>query len=115
MLGRFQCVPADSDLDLAASLAREAGDLAAKMLREGVTTSYKTSISDVVSAADHAAEELVVSRLRDVRPEDGVVGEEGTSFAGARTWFIDPVDGTYNFLSGLPIWCAALALADADG
>jgi len=106
-------VPADSEL--AASLVRDAGTLAAQMLREGVSTSYKTSISDVVSAADHAAEELIVARLREARPDDGIVGEEGTSLTGARTWFVDPVDGTYNFLSGLPIWCAALALADADG
>ncbi len=35
--------------------------------------------------------------------------------SGARTWFVDPVDGTYNFLSGLPVWCSAIALADGDG
>jgi fructose-1,6-bisphosphatase/inositol monophosphatase family enzyme len=103
------------DLQLAASLAREAGELAAAMLVAGLETNYKTSISDVVSAADHAAEDLVVSRLRADRPADGIVGEEGTDVPGDRTWFIDPVDGTYNFLSGLPIWCSALALHDAVG
>ena len=106
-----------SDLDLAAALAREAADLAARMLAEGVTTAYKTSISDVVSAADHAAERLVVARLATERPADGIVGEEGAAqpSASGRTWFVDPVDGTYNFLSGLPTWCAAVALADSDG
>jgi myo-inositol-1(or 4)-monophosphatase len=103
------------DLALAASLVRDAGQLAARMLHDGLRTHHKTSVSDVVSAADHAAEELIASRLIDERADDGLVGEEGTSRAGARTWFIDPVDGTYNFLSGLPEWCAALALADADG
>jgi myo-inositol-1(or 4)-monophosphatase len=104
------------DLDLAASLVREAGLLAAAMRRAGLSTTRKTSASDVVSEADHAAEELIVDRLRTDRPGDGVVGEEGTSItAEGRTWFIDPVDGTYNFLSGLPFWCSALALADADG
>jgi fructose-1,6-bisphosphatase/inositol monophosphatase family enzyme len=46
-----------------------------------------------------------------------VVGEEGTDAASAsgRTWFVDPVDGTYNFLSGLPIWCSAIGLRDRDG
>jgi myo-inositol-1(or 4)-monophosphatase len=44
-----------------------------------------------------------------------LIGEEGANQPGARTWFIDPVDGTYNFAFGLPIWCAALALADAEG
>ena len=103
------------DLALAATVVREAGRLAAEMLAEGLTTQHKTSVSDVVSAADHAAEELVVSRLRAERPDDGVVGEEGTNDPRERTWFIDPVDGTYNFLSGLPLWCAAVALADAGG
>jgi myo-inositol-1(or 4)-monophosphatase len=103
------------DLALAAALVRDAGQLAARMLRDGLRTEHKTSVSDVVSAADHAAEELIATRLRDARPDDGVVGEEGTSITGARTWFVDPVDGTYNFLSGLPEWCSALALADADG
>jgi fructose-1,6-bisphosphatase/inositol monophosphatase family enzyme len=102
------------DLSLAAALVRDAGDLAARMLREGLTTEHKTSVSDVVSAADRAAEQLVGDRLRADRPDDGILGEEGTSSAGARrTWFIDPVDGTYNFLSGLPVWCSALALGTA--
>jgi fructose-1,6-bisphosphatase/inositol monophosphatase family enzyme len=103
------------DLALAAALVRDAGQLAARMLRDGLSTQHKTSVSDVVSAADHAAEELVAARLRTDRPDDGVVGEEGTSVAGERTWYLDPVDGTYNFLSGLPEWCSALALADARG
>ncbi len=104
------------DLALAADLVRAAGRLAARMLREGLTVQHKTSISDVVSAADHAAEDLVVSRLRAERPDDAIVGEEGTSDPGTgRTWYVDPVDGTYNFLSGLPTWCAAIALDDVLG
>jgi myo-inositol-1(or 4)-monophosphatase len=104
------------DLALAADLVHDAGDLAARMLRDGLTVQHKTSISDVVSAADHAAEELVVNRLRIERPDDGIVGEEGTADAGSgRTWYVDPVDGTYNFLSGLPTWCAAIALDDILG
>jgi myo-inositol-1(or 4)-monophosphatase len=103
------------DLELAATLVRSAGRLAADMLADGLTTHRKTSISDVVSAADHAAEELVVARLHIDRPDDGVVGEEGANSPGQRTWFVDPVDGTYNFLSGLSLWCSAIALADANG
>ncbi|HEY2043004.1 MAG TPA: inositol monophosphatase family protein [Jatrophihabitans sp.] len=102
------------DAALAANLVREAGLLAARMLRDGLDTMQKTSVSDVVSAADHAAEELIVRKLDQHRPEDGLVGEEGASrplAAGSdRTWLIDPVDGTYNFLIGLPYWCAAVAL-----
>jgi len=103
------------DFTLAADLVREAGLLASRMLGEGLETHYKTSVSDVVSAADHAAEELVVRRLSEARPDDGLVGEEGHSRPGARTWYIDPVDGTYNFLSGIPYWCSAVGLVDAEG
>ena len=103
------------DFSLAADLVQEAGMLAAAMLGKGLETHYKTSISDVVSAADHAAEDLVVGRLAKARPEDGLIGEEGHSRPGERTWYIDPVDGTYNFLSGIPYWCSAVGLVDADG
>ena len=103
------------DFTLAAALVRDAGLLAGRMLAEGLETQYKTSVSDVVSAADHAAEELVVARLAQERPDDGLVGEEGHSRPGLRTWYIDPVDGTYNFLSGIPYWCSAVGLVDADG
>ena len=103
------------DETLASTLVREAGTLAATMLADGLETRYKTSISDVVSAADHAAEDLVVGRLTEHRPDDGLVGEEGAARPGARTWYIDPVDGTYNFLSKIPYWCSAIGLTDADG
>jgi fructose-1,6-bisphosphatase/inositol monophosphatase family enzyme len=104
------------DVSLAADLVREAGLLASRMLAEGLDTEYKTSISDVVSAADHAAEELVATRLAESRPADGLVGEEGARRAGAgRTWYVDPVDGTYNFLSRIPYWCSAIGVADAEG
>jgi myo-inositol-1(or 4)-monophosphatase len=104
--------PAIDDFTLAADLVQAAGRLAARMLADGLETRHKSSVTDVVSAADHAAEELVVSGLRAARPADGIVGEEGTQLTGERTWFIDPVDGTYNFLSGLPYWCTALGLAE---
>jgi len=105
------------DLALAAALAKEAGTLAARMLRDGLSVERKTSITDVVSAADHAAEELIVARLRAERPDDGIVGEEGTSDSagGPRVWYVDPVDGTYNFVSGIPVWCAAVALGEEVG
>ena len=104
------------DVSLAAELVREAGTLASDMLAAGLETEYKTSVSDVVSAADHAAEELVTARLAEHRADDGLVGEEGARRTGdGRIWYIDPVDGTYNFLSGIPYWCSAVGLADEDG
>ena len=101
------------DYDLAADLVRSAGTLAADMLAEGLETRYKSSISDVVSGADEAAERLVAERLSELRPDDAVVGEEGAKRPGGhRTWYIDPVDGTYNFLSRVPYWCSAIGLVD---
>lgn len=105
-----------NDAELAARLVREAGALAHRMRSEGLEADTKTSISDVVTAADHAAERLVVETLAVERPEDGVLGEEGASRTGSsgRTWVIDPVDGTYNFVAGLDWWCSAIALTDGD-
>jgi myo-inositol-1(or 4)-monophosphatase len=105
-----------NDAELAARLVREAGTLAGRMRAEGLDAETKTSISDVVTAADRAAERLVVETLGAERPDDGVLGEEGASRAGSsgRTWVVDPVDGTYNFVAGLDWWCSAIALTDGD-
>ncbi|MCC3267681.1 inositol monophosphatase family protein [Arthrobacter gengyunqii] len=102
----------NDDFILAADLVREAGALALRMRREGLTATAKTTVSDVVTAADHAAEKLVVERIRKLRPHDGIVGEEGASVTGTsgRSWVIDPVDGTYNFFAGSTYWCSAIAL-----
>ena len=65
------------DAELAVRLVREAGALAHRMRAVGLDAETKTSISDVVTAADHAAERLVVDLLAAERPDDGVLGEEG--------------------------------------
>lgn len=108
--------PLADDAALGGSLVREAGTLAHRMRTQGVETQFKTSPSDVVTAADLAAEELIVGRLGSERPADGIVGEEGAARTGTsgRTWVIDPVDGTFNFVQGLDWWCSALALAEGD-
>ncbi len=104
------------DVGLAATLVQDAARLALAMRLRGVASEQKTSAADLVSAADRTAEALIKDRLRDERPEDGVLGEEGASVASrnGRRWVIDPVDGTFNFLSGLPTWCSAVAL-EHDG
>ncbi len=107
--------PSLDDYELAAALVREAGQLALLMRMAGLESEQKTSVSDVVTEADHAAEAYVLEQLRRCRPEDGILGEEGTSVQGTsgRTWVIDPVDGTYNFLHGSKYWCSAIALKDS--
>lgn len=105
------------DATLGRGLTRLAGAIAADMRNQGLDTEYKTSVSDVVTAADRAAEEFVAGVLEALRPTDGVLGEEGASRASqsGKTWVIDPVDGTYNFTSGLDYYCSALALIDEHG
>ena len=103
-----------ADAALAADLVREAALLASRIRAEGLDVSYKTSGSDIVTQADTAAEHLIVQQLTAERPDDAIVGEEGTSQPGTsgRTWVIDPVDGTYNFSRGSDWWCSAIALHD---
>ncbi|HCD2524393.1 inositol monophosphatase family protein [Corynebacterium striatum] len=107
----------DTDAHLAQALVYNAGRLAWRMREQGVDINQKTSVSDVVTDADRAAERFVAGVLEVVRPEDGILGEEGATrpSTSGRTWVIDPVDGTYNFSSGSDYWCSALALADAEG
>ncbi len=104
--------PAMTDAQLASALVRNAGMMALRMRAQGLEGEQKTSVSDVVTAADRAAEEYILGQLGRCRPDDGVLGEEGASRSGTsgRVWVIDPVDGTYNFLSGSTYWCSALAL-----
>jgi fructose-1,6-bisphosphatase/inositol monophosphatase family enzyme len=106
--------PRPEDVELATRLVREAGSLAHRMRAEGLETHLKTSVSDVVTAADHAAERLVADTLAAERPDDGLLGEEGADRDGStgRRWVVDPVDGTYNFVAGLDWWCSAVALTD---
>lgn len=118
-IGRHSAVELDPSLDdyqLAAALVREAGQLALLMRMAGLQSKQKTSVSDVVTAADHAAEAYVLEQLQRCRPADGILGEEGAAVAGTsgRTWVIDPVDGTYNFLHGSTYWCSAIALRDSS-
>lgn len=104
------------DAALAAQLVTEAASLAARMRTDGLTIGHKTSISDLVTDADRAAETLVVDTLAKQRPADGILGEEGAAADGTsgRRWIIDPVDGTYNFAAGMYHWCSAVALHDGD-
>src|SRR6185503_1209097 len=104
--------------EIAESVAREAG----RQLREAfagprVNVTAKSSPTDLVSEADHAAERLIRERLAAARPGDGVLGEEGGDDAGSTglKWIVDPLDGTVNFLFGIPQWGVSIACEDAEG
>jgi myo-inositol-1(or 4)-monophosphatase len=104
--------------ELAEAVAREAGH----QLRDAyagprVNVTAKSSPTDLVSEADHAAERLIRERLAAARPGDGILGEEGGDALGTTSvrWVVDPLDGTINFLFGIPQWAVSIAVEDADG
>lgn len=108
----------DEPLDIAVRLARDAGGLLLDYARGrslGVRT--KTSETDPVSDADRDAERLITEGLADAFPEDGIVAEEEGGHGGSsgRTWIIDPLDGTVNYLYGIPAWCVSIACEDEEG
>jgi myo-inositol-1(or 4)-monophosphatase len=107
----------DRDLDLrllaARAVVREAGKLAYEYFtrRAQLEVEHK-GMQDLVSVADRAVEDLIRARLRGAFPGDDLLGEEGGGTApnsGAGLWVIDPIDGTANFLRGMPYWSVALA------
>lgn len=112
-------------LEIARDVALEAAELV-RARRDGVVTvaETKTSPVDVVTEADHASEDLIRRRLAEVRPDDGFLGEEsgavgsaGDDAAGATsgvTWVVDPIDGTVNFLYGLPQYAVSVAARRGD-
>ena len=79
--------------------------------------SSKSTPTDLVSDADRKAEKFLGDFFRHERPEDGLLGEEGggrESRSGI-TWVVDPLDGTINFLFGIPVWCVSIAARDDEG
>jgi myo-inositol-1(or 4)-monophosphatase len=104
-------------LDLAVDVAREAAALVARGRATAADdVDRKSSPTDVVTAVDRASEELIVRRLLAARPDDGTLGEEGAARPGTSgvRWVIDPIDGTVNFLYGLPVYAVSIA-AEVDG
>ena len=107
-----------SDLELAERAARAAGEVLLRYYGrapEGLAS--KTSATDPVSDADREAERVIRELLTTDRPDDGLVGEEGSRVDGNqdRRWIVDPLDGTVNFLYGLRAWGVSIALEDSDG
>ncbi|MGH6919277.1 MAG: inositol monophosphatase family protein, partial [Geminicoccaceae bacterium] len=112
----------DRDLDLrllaACAIVREAGKLAYDYFgrRAQLEIEHK-GMQDVVSIADRAVEELIRERLSSNFPDDDLLGEEGGAAPrrpGAGLWVIDPIDGTANFLRGMPYWSVTLAYVVDD-
>lgn len=103
--------------DLAERLATEAGRrLERAVIVERTLVETKTTGTDMVTETDRATEAFLVEGILAARPDDAVVGEEGADHAGTSgvTWLIDPIDGTTNFVYGLPGFNVSVA-AEIDG
>jgi myo-inositol-1(or 4)-monophosphatase len=113
-------------LSLAVDVAREAGALVARRRAEAPVevAATKSSPTDVVTASDTAAERLIRERIHAARPGDALLGEEGGEQGGEQgggsggrgrvRWVVDPIDGTVNFLYGIPAYAVSIA-AEVDG
>ncbi|AHI00205.1 hypothetical protein KALB_6846 [Kutzneria albida DSM 43870] len=104
-------------VEVAVQVAAEAAELVLATRGNAVTqVDTKSSETDVVTAADRAAEQLVRDRLAQLRPGEPVLGEEagGTQRLDGLVWVVDPIDGTVNYLYGLP-WYAVSLAAQLDG
>lgn len=104
--------------ELAVDLAVAAG----RMIKEGrarglEAVATKSTSTDMVTEFDAASERLIVEGIRLARPDDAIVGEEGTDTPGTSgvRWLIDPIDGTTNYLYGLPGYAVSIAAVDGSG
>ena len=101
-------------------IAREAASAAAQVIRDHADrprhADFKGAV-DPVTEADRAAEQVIVEIIRSHRPDDGILAEEGSAAESrtGRRWVIDPLDGTVNFLHGIPHVAVSIALEEAAG
>jgi myo-inositol-1(or 4)-monophosphatase len=112
-------VTGDGPREVAEVVACAAGNLLIERFEAGPEreVSTKTTPTDLVSEADMASERAIRKLLAELRPDDGFLGEEGggeTGTSGLR-WVVDPLDGTVNFLFGIPQWCVSVAVQDSEG
>lgn len=109
---------AGSDLlAVARSVALEAASLVVEARRGAVeVAAAKSSSVDVVTQVDRDAESLIRGRLAELRPHDGFFGEESGGGGGTSglTWVVDPIDGTVNFLYGIPHYAVSIAVVEGE-
>jgi len=105
----------DDDLRLAHVLADAVERVTMTRFRaEDLRVETKPDLTPV-SDADRAAEELIRLQLARTRPRDAIEGEEfGSTGHGPRRWILDPIDGTKNYVRGVPVWATLIALVDGD-
>jgi myo-inositol-1(or 4)-monophosphatase len=103
-----------TDLELAISAARAGGAIIREGFDRGVTAQYKRRF-DPVTEIDHASEAAVLSIISEHRPDDAILAEEsGGTIPGDRLWIVDPLDGTVNFVHGIPQISVSVGLWEGD-
>ncbi|MGO4536103.1 inositol monophosphatase family protein [Leifsonia sp. 2MCAF36] len=108
-------LPLAADLELALRLADTADQISASRFRDRDLHVETKPDRSPVTEADLAVERAIREALAAERPDDGILGEEyGTEGDATRQWIIDPIDGTANYLRGVPVWGTLIALA-VDG
>ena len=103
-------------LNLAELIARKAGQLLTNRPSK-FELDQKSGVFDFATQMDHESEKLIVGEIHKSRPDDGLVGEEGSNRPSTSgiTWVIDPIDGTVNYLYDIPGWCISIAAKDSQG
>ena len=110
-------MPYDELLTIATTIALQAGELARRRRSEGIeVAATKSSPVDVVTAADREIEALIRSLIAEARPGDGFFGEESGEATGSSglTWLVDPIDGTVNYLYGIPHYAVSIAVVEGE-
>jgi myo-inositol-1(or 4)-monophosphatase len=102
--------------DIGVAIAREAGEFVEAHAGDHLTVSAKSTPTDAVTEVDRGSERLIVTRIGEKRPDDGILGEEGTSRPGSSgiRWVVDPLDGTVNFLYGIGAYAVSIGV-EIDG
>lgn len=105
------------ELELAVQAAEKAGRLIREKINKHKVTEVKSCLSDLVTEVDRKSEDIIVGLIRDNFPAHSVVGEEQGDMpgepGGEMTWYVDPLDGTTNFVFGLHFCAVSIALADS--
>jgi myo-inositol-1(or 4)-monophosphatase len=105
-------------VELALAAAFAASEVLISRFREpAIAVHTKSSPVDLVSEVDFAAEAAILDLIAGERGSDSILSEERGIIEGSSgvQWIIDPLDGTHNFLNGIPLWCVSIAVADAEG
>lgn len=99
-------------LSLATDIAAEAARLLARFAATGFDVATKSTRTDMVTGADQGSQSLIERLILEARPEDGLLGEEGAARVGTSgvRWVFDPLDGTTNFIYGIPAYAVSIAV-----